>query len=63
MSFIVATYRYVGERLLTGAETTGNQLITKAHPSMGDNSQSWEPGSQGTAYRQLEECPSDVDTG
>lgn len=34
MSFIEVTYRYVGQELLTGAELTPRQLITKAHPSM-----------------------------
>ena len=30
-----------------------DSCITKAHPSMGDSSQSWEPGAHCTACRQL----------
>ena len=51
MSFIEATYRNIGQELLTRAEMTQRQLY---HPSMGDSSQSWEPTrAHCTACRQL----------
>lgn len=53
MSFIKVTYRNMGEGSLIGAEMTQRQLHGQTHSSMGDSSQSWEPGAHCTACRQL----------
>jgi hypothetical protein len=39
MSFIVVTYRSMGERLLTGREMTQRQPYHQSPPSMDDSSQ------------------------
>lgn len=49
MGFIGVSYGRPGEGSLTAAEMTQRQLITKAHPSMSDSPQSWEPAAPGTA--------------
>jgi hypothetical protein len=53
MSFIGLLRGTWVRRYLQSQKGLKDNCITKAHPSMGDSSQSWEPGAHSTACRKL----------
>ena len=53
VSFIVMTYRNMGEGSLRSRHDSKTAASPKPSPSMSDSSQSWEPGAHCTACRPL----------